>query len=330
MSMQARTADAGWKAMARSVRRTVRRTRNRIRAASVVLLYHRVAEGFPDPWSLCVSPAHFREQMDVLRVRGVRPLDALVDDLAAGRRHRAPAVTFDDGYADFASTALPILRDAGVPATLFVTTGTLGAAAEFWWDELERVVLAPAHVPDTLWVAIGSEPFSWASATDGDRRLLYHALHQRIGRLDGARRSRVLADLRRWSGVAAGCRPTHRPLSEAEVAAVAADAVVTIGAHTVSHSYLGGLPLTEQHHEIHASRRTLEAITGRPIVDFSYPHGDHEPETITCVRQAGFRLACGSACAPIAGPVDAFDLPRVEVPDLAGPAFARWLDEWVG
>lgn len=328
--MEALVADAGWRAMARSVRRTVRRTRNRMRRASVVLLYHRVAEGFPDPWSLCVSPPHFREQMAVLRARGVRPLDGLVGDLAVDRRHRAPSVTFDDGYADFVHTARPILREHGIPTTLFVTTGTLAADAEFWWDELERIVLAPTAVPDTLWVEIGSHPFSWSFATDGDRRALYHALHQRVGRLGGERRARVLAALRDWAGVPAACRATHRPLAEAEVAAVAADPGVTIGAHTVSHSYLGALPLAEQHHEIHASRRTLEVITGRPVVDFSYPHGDHEPETVTCVRQAGFRLACGSACAPVASGVDPFDLPRVEVPNFGRDAFVRWLDEWVG
>ena len=127
-------------------------------------------------------PAHFREQMDVLRVRGVRSLDALAGDVVAGRRHRAPAVTVDDGYADFATTALPILRAANVPVTLFVTTGTLVADAEFWWDELERIVLAAPSVPDTLWIEIGSQPFSWSLATDGDRRALYHALHQRVGR----------------------------------------------------------------------------------------------------------------------------------------------------
>ena len=323
-------ADAGWKARARSVRRAVRRTRNRLRRASVVLLYHRVAEGFPDPWSLCVSPAHFREQMAVLAARGVRSLDALVDDLAAGRRHRAPAVTFDDGYADFASAALPALREAGIPTTLFVTTGALGTGAEFWWDELERIVLAPPAVPETLWIELGGDPFSWSLADDGDRRALYHALHQRVGRLGGAGRGRVLADLRGWARVAAACRPTHRPLAEAEVATLAADPHVQIGAHTVSHSYLGALPLAEQHHEIHGSKRTLETITGRPVLHFSYPHGDHEPETITCVRRAGFRLACGSACAPIAGEVDPFDLPRIEVPNFSGAAFARWLDEWVG
>jgi peptidoglycan/xylan/chitin deacetylase (PgdA/CDA1 family) len=327
--MDALVAAPKWKAMARSVRRTVRRTRNRARRASVILLYHRVAEGFADPWSLCVSPAHFREQMAVLAGRGVRSLDALVDDLAAGRRSRAPVVTFDDGYADV-QTALQILRQHGIPTTVFVTTGTLGAGGEFWWDELERIVLAPPAVPDTLWIEVGSEPFSWSLATDGDRRALYLALHRRVGRIPGARRAAVLDELRRWAGVAAGCRETHRPLSEAELERVAREDGVQIGAHTVSHSYLGALPLDEQHREIHASKRTLEAITGRAVRHFSYPHGDHEPETVTCVRQAGFRVACGSTSAPIAGKVDPFDLPRVEVPNVDGAAFAAWLDEWIG
>jgi peptidoglycan/xylan/chitin deacetylase (PgdA/CDA1 family) len=327
--MDALGTDPGWKVMARSVRRTVRRTRNRIRRASVILLYHRVAEGFPDPWSLCVSPGHFREQMAVLAVRGVRSLDALADDLAAGRRLRAPVVTFDDGYADV-QAALPILREHGIPTTVFVTTGTLGAGAEFWWDELERILLAHPAVPETLWVDVGSEPFSWSLATDGDRRALYHALHRRIGRLAGARRAVVLDDLRRWAGVATGCRATHRPLSEAGLVAIAHADGVSIGAHTVSHSYLGALPLDEQHREIHASKRTLEAIIGRTVRHFSYPHGDHEPETVTCVRQAGFRSACGSEPAPLTGKADPFDLPRVEVPNVDGAAFVRWLDEWIG
>ena len=322
--------DPGWRAMARTVRRTVRRTRNRIRRTSVILLYHRVAEGFPDPWSLCVSPKHFREHMAVLAARDVRTLDTLVDDLGHGRRLRAPVVTFDDGYADFLAQALPMLREHDIPATLFVTTGALREAREFWWDELERIVLATPRVPETLYVEIGSEPFSWSRATDGDHRTLYHALHQRVGRLPGGARAQVLTALRHWAGVDAKCRPTHRPLSESELATVASSDGVCIGAHTVSHSYLGALTADEQMREIHESKRQLEAVIGRPVEHFSYPHGDHEPDTVTRVRTAGFRVACGSACAPVAADADLFDLPRVEVPNFSGAAFARWLDEWVG
>jgi len=74
----------------------------------------------------------------------------------------------------------------------------------------------------------------------------------------------------------------------------------------------------------------LEAIVRAPVRHFSYPHGDHEPETVACVRAAGFEAACGSDAEPVVGPVDQFDLPRIEVPNFGGAAFARWLEEWGG
>jgi peptidoglycan/xylan/chitin deacetylase (PgdA/CDA1 family) len=323
------STDGGWKAVARSLRRTVRRTRHRLRGASVILLYHRVTDGIPDPWSLCVSPANFAAHMEVLAARGVGSLDALLDEAGAARR-RAPVVTFDDGYADFHSAALPVLRAYDVPVTLFLTTGTLGGGREFWWDELERIVLAPPTLPTSLALDVAGVRLAWTFAADGDRRALYHALHQRVGRLTGAARTSVLDALAAWAGVVPACRATHRPIGEAEVAAVAREARIAIGAHSVSHAYLGALPRDEQEREIVESRRTLEAITGRPVRHFSYPHGDHEPETVEIVRQAGFASACGTSCQPVVGDVDRFDLPRVEVPNFSGPAFARWLDEWVG
>jgi len=330
MNVDAPAGDAAWNVVARSVRRTLRRTRNRWRAASPILLYHRVAEGFADPWSLCVSPTNFREHLAVLAARGVRPLDALVEDVAGGRPRRAPVVTFDDGYADFADAALPGLRAYGIPATLFVVSGALEASREFWWDELERVLLIPAALPPSLAIDLGGTCFAWDVATDRDRRALYHALHRRIGRLAGATRTAVLDAPAQWAGVAPGCRPTHRPLDAVTLAAVARDPRITIGAHTVSHSYLGALPADEQEREIVGGKRALEAIVGAPVRHFSYPHGDHEPETVACVRAAGFDAACGTDAEPVVGPVDRFDLPRIEVPNFPGTAFARWLDEWGG
>ncbi|HXJ36099.1 MAG TPA: polysaccharide deacetylase family protein [Candidatus Eisenbacteria bacterium] len=322
-------APDGLRAMARSIRRTARRARSRLRRASVVLLYHRVAEGFPDPWSLCVSPANFREQMLVLLGRDVVTLDTLAGDVVAGRRRRSVVVTFDDGYADFEAAALPVLHELELPATLFVTTSGLDGEAEFWWDELERIVLASPSVPDTLFLEIGGGPFSWSRETDGDRRALHLALHRRIGRLPGQERQRTLRELRTWAGADARPRATHRPLSSSELAAVARDGLVRVGAHTVSHSYLGGLASDEQAREVRASKERLEAIVGTPVEHFSYPHGDHTPDTIALVRAAGFRIACGSACKPVTARADVFDLPRVEVPNLPGEEFERWLDEWV-
>ena len=317
-------------ALARRLEGRARGTWHRIRRASVVLLYHRVADGPSDPWSLCVRPAHFREQMAVLARRRVVPLDALAGDVDAGRRRRSIVVTFDDGYADFAAAALPILRTLGIPATLFVASGILDDQAEFWWDELERIVLAGPLPPERLELAIGGARFAWFAPRDGDRRALYLALHRALGRVDGATRAAALRDLRAWARVGAARRESHRPLRADEVAPVARDPLVRVGAHSVSHAYLTALADAAQRAEIVDSKRRLEAIVARPVDHFSYPHGDHAPATVAHVRAAGFRVACDTVAAPVTAGADVLALPRVEVPDLAGPAFARWLAQWGG
>ena len=68
----------------------------------------------------------------------------------------AVAVTFDDGYVDNLKFAKPRLESAGVPATVFVTTGQIGRAGEFWWDELARIVLGSQAAID-VWVPIGAD-----------------------------------------------------------------------------------------------------------------------------------------------------------------------------
>jgi peptidoglycan/xylan/chitin deacetylase (PgdA/CDA1 family) len=96
-----------------------------------ILTYHRVNDHHPQD-RLTVHPAAFREQMEALAAVG-RPVLALGDALPA-LRGAAPlprgaiALTFDDGYADNFSDALPILDRLGFKATFFVATGYLGTA----------------------------------------------------------------------------------------------------------------------------------------------------------------------------------------------------------
>ncbi|MET8333556.1 polysaccharide deacetylase family protein [Streptosporangium canum] len=93
-----------------------------------ILMYHSVSDHPNDETRpLAVSPGRFAEQLGVLRDRGFTPMT--LSDLVAGMHRTATmpgrpvAITFDDGYADFHSQALPILERFGYPATVFVTSG---------------------------------------------------------------------------------------------------------------------------------------------------------------------------------------------------------------
>src|SRR5437667_6748579 len=108
---------------------TLRRVSTWIKQSdALILMYHRVTDTGPDPWSLAVSPQHFAEHLEVLR-RRFRPVALRELQSRSPRRGPRPVVlTFDDGYADNALTALSLLRSLDIPATVSVTSPLVGTS----------------------------------------------------------------------------------------------------------------------------------------------------------------------------------------------------------
>jgi peptidoglycan/xylan/chitin deacetylase (PgdA/CDA1 family) len=98
----------------------------------LVLMYHSVAPVGDDPYNITVSPARLDAQLAWLSRRGLRgaAVRELLDDGGAADR---VGLTFDDGYADFAEHALPVLLARGATATVFPVAGRLGQDNE--WEE---------------------------------------------------------------------------------------------------------------------------------------------------------------------------------------------------
>jgi len=326
------------------------------------LLYHRVAELPSDPQLLSVSPSHFAEQLEVLR-RYAHPisLQQLVTALRAGELPpRAVVITFDDGYADNLIHAKPLLKQYDVPATVFVTTGYIGQRREFWWDELERLLLQPNTLPQSLSLQITGEVQQWALGEAASysqeaysrhrgwhvlqkeiptaRHALYRALHEQLFGLPEQEIQKSLRELQTKAGVGSTARPTHRPLTAQEVIQLAADGLVEVGAHTVTHPVLASLSHAGQRHEIQRSKLDLEALLNRPVTSFSYPYGWHSiytSQTISLVREAGFACACANFPelvwqSRLWGRSDAYQLPRILVRDWDGNQFAKRLEALLG
>jgi len=86
----------------------------------------------------------FHEQITYLRNNcDVLPLEEALEGLEFGTiPKRAVAVMFDDGYAELAESAFPILRDLGVPAKVFLVASHVGTDTPFWWEEVvARVII---------------------------------------------------------------------------------------------------------------------------------------------------------------------------------------------
>ncbi|MEU8759823.1 polysaccharide deacetylase family protein [Streptomyces sp. NPDC048659] len=101
-----------------------------------VAMYHSIADSPDDPYQVTVSPVRFARQLHWLGDRGLRGVSVreLLAAAAEGRDRGLVGLTFDDGYADFLESAVPLLRRHGFTATVYVLPGRLGG--DNAWDEL--------------------------------------------------------------------------------------------------------------------------------------------------------------------------------------------------
>jgi peptidoglycan/xylan/chitin deacetylase (PgdA/CDA1 family) len=331
------------------------RIKRQFTGSAVILLYHRVAEPDEDPQLLSVTPRNFSEQMSILRSFG-KPIP-LTELVTMGRNRGLPkggiVVTFDDGYADNLHNAKPALSRFEIPATVFVTAGQVGSTEEYWWDELERLLLEQPRLPDVLDLRTDKVKLQWRlgnsrtfDAKDRakhhgwnvrlhpptERHALYLTLHKLVRPLEQGAREQILNELRHWAGCGPDGRKTHWPATAQEIRELASGGLVEVGAHTMTHPVLSQIARDIQCTEIEQSKVSLERVLGRPVMNFAYPFGgvaDYAPESVAAVRRAGFESACSNYPGLVEPKSDWFQLPRVLVGNWNGDQFARHLRKWL-
>ena len=327
--------------LARGATAALRRRADR----GVILLYHRVAGPRLDPLELDVTPEHFAAQLAVLaRDAAVLPLDEFEDRRRSGTLPpRATAITFDDGYADNLHAATLALAAAGLPATVFVTTGMTGANREFWWDDLERIAFGERHLAPPVpglalaWTAADGAPCAagaWrllSGTAPTLRHRLYRELFLHVRALAPGEREAQIAALRAWAGVPETARPSHRTMTRDELLALAAVPGLSLAAHTVTHPVLKSLPLAEQRRELAESGAQLAAWLGHPVRAVAYPFGtvhDVSADSWRAARDAGFDFALVNEPRTAWRWTSRWELPRFLVRDWDASEFASQLAAW--
>lgn len=312
-------------------RSTLHRIANKLDCPVVVLFYHSVTSLKSDPYLLAVTPANFRTQMEYLRDNF--PVLRFEADWSNVRKPSV-VVTFDDGYADNLLEALPILEEVGIPATFFVTTGPIDTGIEFWWDELEFLILGQRAFPSRFVLKDRQFGREWPTTTDTGRQTLHLEILPLMKKVDFNRRQEWLYQLRHWAGIGGYTRTSHRPMTVDELRILANSPIVTIGAHGVTHTALSSMSPIQQKEELANSKGKLETWLEQKILVFAYPYGDrayYTRESVRLCKGVGFMKAA-AANFPGQGHrwTDPYQIPRHMILNWSVDRFSRKISEfWI-
>jgi peptidoglycan/xylan/chitin deacetylase (PgdA/CDA1 family) len=239
-------------------------------------------------------------------------LDELIREMAEpGQLEPAVAITFDDGYRDLFAQAFPILQAYQVPATIFLTVGSIETGEVAWYD---RVFLALKVAPGVALDLVLDRPRRFPLSSTSSRM---HAAVEIIGHLRSlspARRMDCCAALESQVKLPAGDL-ADRMLTWKQVRTMHR-AGVSFGSHTMSHPVVGRLTPAEMSWELLESKRILEEKLESPVRDFAFPFG----KLVECgdtaaemLAQGGYRSAATTEWGLNTPSTDPFLLRRVSI-----------------
>ncbi len=274
-----------------------------------ILIYHRVLAE-PDP----LRPDDpgikaFEQQVRLVSDHcRVLPLAEAIERLYAGNLPRgAVAITFDDGYADNYTNALPILQGFGAHATFFIATGFLNGGWMFNDRVIEALRYTTQQTAELPELGLDRIPIENLSERREAARAIIRAIKHRAPM---ERQTLLDLILDRLGNPDCG----HAPMMSDQQVRGLHEAGMGVGAHTVTHPILQTLNEEEVRWELTESRAYLERLLGAPVPLFAYPNGkpgnDYTSRETRLLREAGFLAAVCTAPGGADRSRDRFQLPR--------------------
>ena len=264
-----------------------------------VLNYHRInvpdATVEVDEGVLDATPESLDRQLGILRRHfSFIALDDLLHHLDGNPLPPNPAlVTFDDGYRDNLTNALPVLRRHGVRAAFFVATEYVAKRRLFWWDRITWIVKHARKRRFSL-SGPGAEDVDLQQGIEPAARRLHEVVKRHAGLdLEGFLESLARAADAPWSEAIEKELVDRHVMGWDDVRALRA-AGMDVGSHTRTHRVLSTIPATELASELSGSRAELEDVLGEPVPALAYPVGKPVasiPDVRAAVVDAGYRLA---------------------------------------
>lgn len=293
-----------------------------------VLIYHRVPA---QPDELLPGEPHAAEFEAAMRwvksVFNVIPLADGVQGIKTGRLpSRALSITFDDGYANNATVAAPILSRLGLHATFFLATGFLDGGRMFNDTVIEAVRGCRGPALDLASLDMGVHPVSNLA----ERRRAIDSILKDIKYRPESERGRLAERVAERAGVV----PPVDLMMSSEQAAALARSGFELGGHTVTHPILAQVDLATARDEVERGRARVEELMGRRVGMFAYPNGkpqrDYVPASTALVRELGFDGAVSTSAGAARAGSDPFQIPRFTPWDMRPTRFVTQMASNLG
>lgn len=290
--------------------------------AVIVLMYHSVLD---DPEECADSvglgsihaTGNFRKQMEVL-ARSYNP--ATIEDirlLLTGQKRlprKSVAVTFDDGYADNAEVAAPVLNRLGIPASFYLTVDSVDTGISPWFCHLRHAFTT-------------TKSRSWADPTgrtwalgDGaaQREAALSVASEHLTRLVGSAQQEALHAIER-DLEAEPLSPNKRLMMTWEQARRLRQQGHVVGSHSLTHPNMAHIGDDDLNHELTESKREMEDQLAMPVVHFSYPAAaltvSWTERTLAATQQAGYQTAVTTTYGVVSEGDNLLCLRRIGAPD---------------
>lgn len=288
--------------------------RRRLEGCGSIVYLHEIQD---DPAAELMSghrPSFLAEMVEGLRRKGweLVALGEALRRLRNGPAARPFAVlTFDDGYRDSLTRALPVLERLQAPFTVFVPTGAITGELFPWWLALRVLLISQQEIE----IERMGERLSCASLSE--KVAAFKAVNRWVAQ--DRRRAYDLAPTFAARGLSMEGVADAYFLSKEELRTLAKHPLVTIGAHTTSHAMLPALEIEEARAEMADNKAFLESLLGREVLHFAYPYGagggPRDRRGPTLAREAGFASAVTTEASPVfpRHRDNPYSLPRIRV-----------------
>jgi peptidoglycan/xylan/chitin deacetylase (PgdA/CDA1 family) len=269
-------------------------------------MYHSVTEDATrnwGPWRYAVTPAEFEAQISaIVETYNVVTMDDVAAHLGESEfmlPQDAAVVTFDDGYRDTLTQALPVLERHSVPATIYVTTELLGDPYGPFEFRLAEALRNRSHPLSSSDLSI-----EFQDSLPNKTEFLYQSLRTKLNRSTD-----MLEKIERGSpsGTAMLDNKQLQVISEHEL--------IKIGAHGHHHAPLTTLSKSDVNKSISACISILKNIIGHSPSHFSYPYGSYNSDVITAVEELGLITAVTThpnVCPSAELKRDYLQIPRID------------------